>query len=428
MIDFFYNIILFFYFLAILPKLIFDIVFKKKYRKSAFYKLGLKTYDFTPKKDDFVVWVHSVSVGETKSAIALIKKIKKQIKNAYIIVSTTTETGNLFAKKNISFADKIIYLPFDFSFLIKRIIEKANCDLAVFVESDLWYNFCKFTKQKKAKLCYVSARMSDNSFSRFSKVPFFSKKLLSHFDYICAQSKAHKRKFLNLGAAKGKIATCGNLKLDQRDAKLTIQELKNQKKKFSIAEKNKVLTIASTHSNEEKLLLNELIPLFKKHSDLKIFLAPRHPDRFLSVEKLLIEKKIPYSKYSDLKNIHLAQVVLIDTIGFLNTCFQFSDLAIVGGSFVKVGGHNILEPIFHNVPAVFGPFMHSQKQIEKLALDSNCAKKLYIFQLSSFVDEYFSDEKIKEKLVANCKKLENNCSGSLDATWSKIFPIIDACR
>jgi 3-deoxy-D-manno-octulosonic-acid transferase len=428
MIDFLYNIVLFLYFLIISPKIIYEYVFKKKYRKSIKKRLGfieLKS-NLVKNKSKNVIWVHAVSVGETRSVKSLIKDIKSSDANAYVIVSSTTQTGHFFAKKEIPFADEHVFFPIDFSWIVKRIIKQVNPALVIFVETDFWYNFCKIAKKNGAKIALVSGKISNRSYNRFLKIKGFSKKLFSMFDFIGVQNKNYKKCFdAFLDDGKKAIVT-GNLKLDERLMSLPEDELNLFRSKFFLKEDDFVITIASTHANEEKLILLSLKKMLHEKKNIKIFLVPRHPDRFDAVKNLLNEMNVEFFSYSDLdkKTIKEKSLILIDTMGFLNVCFQLSGVAIVGGSFVKVGGHNILEPIFLNVPAIFGKHMFSQKELTKLALDNNCAHQVDLHELEKVLQKYITDTSYQKQQKKNCESLEKNCLGAKERTFSGISNIL----
>ena len=417
MFSFFYNFILFLYLLFFLPKVLYERIFYKKKRSNIFQRLGFKKYDLKIPENKFVIWIHSVSVGETKSAALLIKKLKVKFKNTYIIQSTITDTGN---REALSLdVDKVIFFPIDFSFVVKRIVKNINLKMLIFVETDLWYNFIKYSKKYGAKVFLVSAKMSDNSFKNFKKFKKFTKNLLNHFDGIFTQNKHFEEKFKTF---QNFAKTTGNIKFDNREFSLSENEKINYRKKFFLNDDDKIITIASTHENEEILLLNEIIPLFQKFENLKIFIAPRHPERFLSVEKILRKLSSSYIAYDNLTYKKNNKIILINTLGKLNVCYQLSHIAIIGGSFVpNIGGHNILESIFFHIPTIFGPFMQGQKDLESLALTEMAGIKTEVNEISKIIQKFLNEKDYHNKIIQNCKILEKNAKGSVDKTIDNIL-------
>jgi 3-deoxy-D-manno-octulosonic-acid transferase len=397
MFSFFYN-----FFLALF------LVFKffcnfKKYKKTFLKRLFFEKFNIPKGKKVF--WVHAVSVGEIKAVSEMLLKIKKE--DIFLIVSTITETGLKEAKKSISFANKHIYLPIDFSFIMKRVLGFVKPDLVFIVESDFWYHFLKYAKYEKAKIALINGKLSHKSFKRYKKFPFFAKKIFSNFDILCVQNEEYRSLFKNLGFSS---EVTGNLKFSKKEKVLSKEELEKWKNLFQIQSQDFIITIASTHEGEEELLLEEI---FKIKRALKILLAPRHPERFSKVEKLLVSKSIEYSLYSNPSEKE-KKVVLVNTMGFLNVCYQLSDLAIVGGSFIKkVGGHNILEPVFFDLPVFFGPFMFSQKDLKREVLRFNCGKEVFLKNIEGEIENYF---KVRNEMQKNCEKLKNEFFYALEKT------------
>ncbi len=423
MFSFFYNLALFLYLLLISPKLFYEYLFLGKKRLKLSERLGFKNYNFEINKNKKVVWIHAVSVGEAKAAKTLIRIIKDKMPQAYVIVSSITLTGHNEAKRSLD-ADFYIFMPLDFSWAVKRVLSFLRPNITIFVETDLWYNFIKYSKKYGAKTVLVSAKMSDRSYKRFSKASFFSKRLFSEIDLICTQNNRFKQFFKSLSPITTKVVTTGNLKYDDEIKLLTNAEKEEWKRKFK-AEESQILAISSTHSPEEELILSRLSSIWSIFPKLKVMLAPRHPERFLHVKELLKAKSIDFGLYSDLKNIKgTEKVILIDTMGFLNVVYQISDLAIVCGSFTnKVGGHNILEPVFVNTPVFFGPFMHAQKDLQELVLNKRCGKKVFINNLKEEILNFFTADKVKENMRVACSSMISSCKGSSDNTWKEIESI-----
>jgi 3-deoxy-D-manno-octulosonic-acid transferase len=180
-----------------------------------------------------------------------------------------------------------------------------------------------------------------------------------------------------------------------------------------------IITIASTHETEEKLLLDNLKEIWKI-MPIKVFLAPRHPERFKRVESLIKSKSIPYQTLDTIKPkpCHKEQLFLINKMGFLPICFQLSNLAIMGGSFVKkIGGHNILEPIFYNIPVFFGPYMHSQYELKELVLSHRCGREINTNEISSVVIDFFQNPNYLDYMKTHIYSLKQALGNSLEKTF-----------
>ena len=388
-----YDFCLILFILINIPIFIYEALFLKKKKRDLLKRLGIKKYTFNPSGKNPIIWIHAVSLGETKASKTLLDKFREKYKNAYIIISSTTNTGYRESKENLKNANAHIYLPFDFSWTIKKLFSVLKPNIVVFVETDLWYNFIKHAKKNNSKVFLVSAKISKRSSSRFSKIPFFSKKLFSCFDLIVAQNEKYKQRFIKAHANPKIIEVGGNLKFDQKPVLLKQEEKLYWKNLLNLKNK-KVITIASTHDPEEKLLLNELASIFERFSNLRVLLAPRHPERFKAVSSLIKESSIPFISLSNIdKQTGHEKIILIDKMGFLNVSYQLSDLAIVAGSFTdKIGGHNILEPALVNTPVFFGPFMFSQIDLKNLVIKNNAGKETSIKNIKTDVLNFFKND------------------------------------
>lgn len=382
MLKYIYNLALMLYTLLALPKFLWEAIRHRKHRKSFMEKLGFKLPVFSLPSDGVRIWVHSISMGETKAVAPLVQQIRQQMPHASIVISTTTETGLAEAKRSMPELDHYFYLPLDFSWTMKRLSSRIKPDLLILVESDFWYNLISYNK----KVVLVNGKMSETSQSRFRFFSFFSKRLFSKFDLLCLQSQRYAARFETLGIDPSKIVVTGNLKFDQPFPHLDIERWKSD---LGIHPHDKVITLGSTHDPEEDQLISALEPLFHQFPTLKILLVPRHPERFSAVAALLEKKKIPFARFSDhLPKQGSERVILIDAMGILSACYRLSDIAIVGGSYVShVGGHNIFEPAALGVPVLFGPHMETQRDLVDVVVQGGAGKQVALSALTSTVEQ-----------------------------------------
>jgi 3-deoxy-D-manno-octulosonic-acid transferase len=411
-----YNLFLILYFIFIIPKVLYEYLLLKKKKKDLLKRLGLKKYSFNFSDKKPIIWVHAVSLGETKVATSLVEKLKKEYPNSYIIISNTTQTGHEEAKKSLLLADKFIFFPFDFPYSVKKVFSQVKPNIIIFIETDYWFNFIKEAKKNCAKVVLVSGKISEKSLNRFSKVLFFSKKLFSYFDLILTQDELYKKRFSKL-ISNDRLHISGNLKLVNNIKKYPKDFLNEWLSKLK-AKNSSIITIASTHDPEEEMIIKQI----KDIPNIKILLAPRHPERFNLVYKR-IKKIISCCLLSNLSED--AKVIVIDRMGILNILYQISDLAIVGGSFInRVGGHNILEPVFVNTPVFFGPYMHTQIQLKKMVLDSNCGKEVNLEDLNENILKFLQNESSRKNFIDNCTNITKTSQNILEDTFQKIKKLI----
>ncbi|HRW58831.1 MAG TPA: glycosyltransferase N-terminal domain-containing protein [Chlamydiales bacterium] len=398
MFDFFYNLAILGYFTLGLPYFLYQMIRFKKYRKGIKQRLGIFCLKGIKKE---VVWIHAVSVGETHAAKPLIEEIRKKRPDVQIIVSNITETGHKEAEKLFPYA-LCIYMPIDLSWIVSKILKQIKIQKVFFIETDVWYNFIRVAKNQGAKCFLISAKMSDRSFKRFQKFQCVFHKLYDLFDGIYTQNEEYFIRYQKLGFS-NHLKILGNLKLAEVPIPLSIEEKEKLKEELSIQSTDWVITIGSTHPNEEKLILQQLLSLMKQYDHLKIILAPRHPERTSEVISLLNDMSISFGTYLN-KNYHGKQLILIDVIGILNQLYAISNLAIVGGSFVPIGGHHILEPVFEKVPVIFGPYMSGQREFEKIALENHVGLKLSVEALSTSIQKYLLSKHDLDEFKENCER------------------------
>lgn len=342
------------------------------------------------KQDRPLVWIHAVSLGESKAAAILIKEMRQRCPSCEIALSSVTETGLSFARTLD--VEHCFSLPLDFPWTMYRLEKQLNPSLMLFIESDFWPNHLKALKCPKV---LVSGKLSERSYRRWKSLGKLSKSLLwKHFDLLLLQDTEQKKRFETLGAKNCHIVP--NIKYDATSPSAT---------PLPIAKSRPIITLASTHPGEEKLLLPEL-------KDYTLLIAPRHPHRFEEVANLIDE---PYCLYSQLDHYKNERIVLIDTLGALPACFATSDLAIVGGSFVPIGGHNILEPIYMGIPAIYGPHMDAQKEMAQLAEKAGVGIRTTLQTLTATIEKTLKHPK-KEACLAFKKSL----SGGVEKVFEKI--------
>jgi len=314
-----------------------------------------------------VIWIHAVSVGEVSAISNLLKNLAPEYD---ILLSTITDTGNQVAfQKFKNLPVKIIYLPFDCPFAIKRTLNAFNPSALVIAETEIWPNLI-LTASKNIPVFLINARLSDKSFERYKKIKFFLKPILNSISLIAVQDEKYKERFKTLGVSEEKIIVTGNTKFDIEISPICFL--------WENLIPRPVVVAGSTHFPEEKLITE----VFIKTSSGSLFLAPRHPERFKEVEetvKSLIKgkKEIGFYKLSTLsenikKDTFSKLIVLVDKIGVLAPLYRICDIAIIGGSFIPHGGQNPLEAIYWEKPVIFGPSMENFPFINEFLMEKAC--------------------------------------------------------
>lgn len=416
-----YNLCLAFIALIASPKLLWQWFVLRKYRESLSARLGLTLPSFSPKKGQKVIWIHAISMGETKAVVPLFRQIRKAQPDAAVVISTTTETGLAEAKRSMPDADAHFFLPFDFSWIIRRLIDKVQPTTLIMCESDFWYHLLKIAKEKRVQIALVNGKVSERSCRRFQKIPFFTRRIFSNFDILCLQSERYLDRFTSMGIPAKRMHVTGNLKFDAPSQRMGDSERQTLKESLGITDEDRVLVVGSTHAPEEEWILNALEAVWQRLPRLKVLIVPRHPERFNEVAHLFQERGVPFRRFSEKKKGD-QRLILVDAMGYLSQCYQVADLAIVGGSFVShVGGHNIFEPALFGVPVLFGPHMHSQPDLKELILSAKAGQEVQIEKLPEALLELLEDPALHHKYSSASRKLATSIQGATQRTFEYIF-------
>lgn len=405
---------------TLLPKMLYQRLFRGKYRGNFLQRLGVNFPEMR-KEGRKLVWLHAVSLGETKAITPLAAEIKAKFPDCLMVVSSVTETGHNEAVKNIPYANWHVYLPFDVSWIIGPVIRRVAPDFVVLSESDLWLNFLREAKRAGAKIALVNGKMSQRSGLRYRRFPLAAQMIWPSIDLFCLQSEIYKGRFIAAGAPEKRMVVTGNIK---HDRKITEVDKEEWRAKFGIGAGDRVLVLSCTHDPEEKLLLAALKEIWRSFPKVKVLLAPRHPERFDEVEQLVCRAEIPLQRYSRLLPNPVERVFLIDRMGLLDSCYQIADLALVGGSFTpKVGGHNILEPCAYGTPVLFGPFMHAQPDMVPLVKEYGAGGQITSEQIAAEISRLLMDENERLALGKGALKLMEDCRGSAMRTFFEILSL-----
>ncbi len=393
-----YDLLLLLLSLGCIPKLLKD-GWRGKRGASLMERLGMRVPDAGGKA---VIWIHAVSVGETKAAQPLFLRLKREFSEAFFLVTHATWTGKEEAKRSLGSADAFAFLPLDFSWIMRRWAKKLKPTYFVLIEGDFWFNQLSALKREGTRIVLASGKISERSARRFGFFSFFAKRLFGMFDLFCVQHDEYAARFAPFVRD---VYVTGNLKFDVEP-----QEIKG---KLAQPPGRQVLTIACTHDPEEELLLTVLEPMFSR---LMIFLAPRHPERFDAVEKLLIRKRISFLRLSQLENASGQEtVILVDAMGQLPFCYANSRLALVGGSFTdRIGGHNVLEPCLYGCPSFFGPYMQGQKELTSHVLSMGAGQQIALHEVLPILERFFSDSRFFEEMKHGADRLFSSGKGSAE--------------
>jgi len=326
------------------------------------------------------IWIHAVSVGETRAAMPLIRQLHSQYPEFQILVTNVTETGHAIAMK-VKEVDLCLFFPFDFPSAVRKALNTIKPELIIIVETELWPNFIRLADQSEIPLALVNGRISDRSFPRYRLIRFFLKPILETFSVLCMQSQVDAERISVLGAPDRRVENTGNLKFDYELKNVSAEEIKQRKTHYRLPETVTIFVAGSTHAGEEKQLLEAYRQISSQiKQKLILVLIPRRPERKREVVALLKELKFQYRLRSSLKEgdslLSAGEVLLVDTLGEVLDFYSIADLVFVGGSLVPTGGHNLLEAALLAKPVIFGPHIYNFKEISAKMIRAGAGAKV----------------------------------------------------
>ncbi len=315
-----------------------------------------------------LIWVHAVSVGETRAAEPLIHALQREYPRHRILLTHMTPTGRATGAALFGDGVQRCYLPYDFPFAVERFLEHFKPACGIVLETEIWPNLIHACHGRRIPIYLVNARLSEKSLRRYARFRAFAGNCLNELSGIAAQSRADADRLQALGARA--VAVTGNLKFDITPDAAQITQGGAWRERWGRS--RPVLLCASTREGEEALLLQALpridIP------DLLTVIVPRHPQRFDEVAALIERAGIAYQRRSaDQPVAAQTRIVLGDSMGELAAYYAACDVAIIGGSLLPFGAQNLIEACAAGRAVIVGPSTYNFAEATQLALDAGAA-------------------------------------------------------
>lgn len=344
------------------------------------------------------IWIHAVSVGEAQMLSAIVPSLRERFPDSPIIVSTNTVTGQQTAG-GIEGVHGTFYIPIDFGWTVRRVLSTLNPRVLIIFETEIWPNLLTQSRRRGVPVVFLNGRISERSFRGYKRIRFFLSGLLKIPHAWGMQSEVNAARIIELGAPPERVAAIGNLKyagaagLAKTPNPLTRDD-------FGLSERDLVLVGGSTFPGEEELLLEVYDDLLPDFPNLRLILAPRHPERFEEAKQTILQSAhsvrlrsggvIPHAGGGD---DH--PVILLDVMGELRFVYGFADVVFMGKSMglseKGVGGQNPLEPAAFAKPIVCGPHMENFREIMKGLIEAGGVVQAEEKELADIVRELLSD-------------------------------------
>jgi 3-deoxy-D-manno-octulosonic-acid transferase len=347
------------------------LLLKKKARAGIGQKLGIIPAPLYSrlKTKARPIWFHAVSVGEFNAVWPLIERFHQKHPELQLVISTTTATGQKIAQDRASSFAEIIYFPLDLPWIVSKWLEAIDPSLVCIVETELWPGFLHQCSKRQIPVMVINGRMSPRSFRRYASLKSFFAPVLRRYTLIAAQSKSEAERYKAIAGDDIPVHIVGNLKFDQ------VQNIDSAQKhillkRFNLAHNEHILVAGSTHEGEESALIQAYTtlatsnPQNDSHSNLRLVLVPRHPERFERVAQLIEAAGFNTKRFSRNEGFQSAQdILLVDAIGHLASIYSIATVAFVGGTLIPIGGHNLLEPYAYSIPVVCGSYVHKTQEV-----------------------------------------------------------------
>lgn len=365
------------------------------------------------------LWLHAVSVGEVNAITPLLKRLREQYPDTPLLITTTTPTGSARVKSLFGSQVQHVYLPYDTPGAVNYFLNYFQPKIAIIMETEIWPNLFAEIGSRHIPLLIVNARLSERSMRGYRLISGLMKIAMMSVTQVAAQSLADLQRYRKLGITASQGQVTGNLKFDVELPTQLGEQAKHWRAEWG---RRPVWIAASTHPEEEAIVVAAHKRIREHHRNALLLWAPRHPERFESVLELASAEKWQVSnRVADKQPTLQTDVFIINTLGELPAFYACADIAFVGGSFQAIGGHNLLEPASLGIPSVVGPHTFNFVDITQLLLDAGAVQQLEAPEaLPEAILRCLDDAKLAQQCGdAGRKRIESE-RGALDRTLELI--------
>ena len=368
-----------------------------------------------------VLWIHAVSVGETRAVAPLIERLARENPRRTVLLTHMTATGRESGRS--LFGDRVVqsWLPYDIPFAVERFLAHFRPHAGLLVETELWPNLTAAAARAGIPLLLVNARLSERSARGYARIAPLARPLVAALAGVAAQTPADAERLRLLGARD--VVVTGNLKFDAEVPPPMRERGHALRERFGTA--RPVLVLASTREGEEALLLDALARATLPERTL-IVLVPRHPQRFDAVASLCEARGLRFTRRSARAAVPPeTRIVLGDSMGEMFAYYTAADLAFVGGSLLPLGGQNLIEPIAAGVPTIVGPHTFNFAQASEAAVAAGAARRVAdADELFAVARELLADAPSRERMRASAEAFLGAHRGAIDRLWEWLGPWI----
>ncbi len=312
------------------------------------------------------IWFHVASIGELNTLETLLPQISNTFPTAEFLITVSNTNAHEQAKSLIGPRFHLAIAPLDFRSVVKRFLNKWNPIALITIENEIYPNRNTMCRNAGMPIIWINARISKKSFAFWKRNPRLTRKVIDCIDYVFAQDSVAHQRFLDLGVRQAKIELIPNLKMFKKNPVVDHSDLTVLQQVFP---RDKTICAASTHKNEDAVLLAALKIAHQEFPDLKMILAPRHPKRAREIMALMEQSNMSYATRSKGELPQKSDsIYLVDTLGEMDMWYSASAVTYVAGSITKVGGHTPFEPASYGSALIHGPHYSNFQNIYETLL------------------------------------------------------------
>lgn len=376
------------------------------------------------------IWIHAVSVGETRATEPLIRRLKTLYPKRPILLTSMTPTGRATASELFGGTVTCVYLPYDIVVLHQRLIDHFQPSVLLIMETEIWPNLLHACAHNGLPAFLINGRLSEKSqrgYARIAGIRTLVRRALESVQVVAAQSEADAGRFRVLGAKN--IVITGNIKFDLRlePALVALGETWRASQRG-----RRVLLCASTREDEESMLLDAYLKTFDDHArrDLLLVVVPRHPQRFDLVADAINSAGLRFNRRSQgpqevADNLSM-EVLLGDSMGEMAAYYALCDVVIIGGSFLPLGGQNLIEACAMGKPVIMGQSIFNFAEATQLAKDAGAMLQVHdAHDAMRTAQMLLGDDARRQQMREAGLKLITANRGATEKTLALITPMLE---
>ncbi len=356
---------------AALPAVLLRLAWRARRQPEYLHNLGERFGHYGATMPQPLIWIHAVSVGETRAAQPLIDALLAEWPQHHIVLTHMTPTGRATGLQLYGDQPRVrsVYLPYDLGPAVTRFLDHFKPCAGIIMETELWPRLLHACGQHRVPVMLANARLSARSADRYARWPSLSRLTIGHLDAIGAQTADDSERLSALGARR--VIVTGNIKFDILPPQAQLQLGEEFR---ALVGERPVILAASTRDGEEALILDAFANVDR--TDALLLIVPRHPQRFDEVHKLIEAKGLTLQRRSDNTAISAhTQVWLGDSMGEMFAYYRVAQVALIGGSWLPLGGQNLIEACAVGTPVVVGPHTFNFELVAEQAIQAGAAQR-----------------------------------------------------